>query len=382
MEKSKVALVRCESYEPEAVSKAVAKGLDLLGGMSQFIQPDERIVLKPNLLVGDAPDKLIGPHPLVFGAAARQALAVTRNLSYGDSPGFGKPANQARRAGLGAEAAALGIPLADFENGREVQFKDSPFLKHFTLANGVLDADGLISICKLKTHALTRITGAVKNQFGCVPGLLKGEFHIQLPNPLDFGRMLVVLNLYIRPRLYVMDGICAMEGNGPRGGTPKAMNVLLFSADPIALDATVCRMIDLNPEFVPTNPPGKEWGLGTYLAGEIDLLGDPLESLVRRDFKVVREPVRPEMRSDKIPFLRNLISSRPVIDPAKCGQCGTCVKVCPASPKAVDWHDGIKTKAPSYVYERCIRCFCCQEMCPDLAISVKTPWLARLAQRI
>jgi len=220
MEKSKVALVRCESYEPEAVSKAVAKGLDLLGGMSQFIQPDERIVLKPNLLVGDAPDKLIGPHPLVFGAAARQALAVTRNLSYGDSPGFGKPANQARRAGLGAEAAALGIPLADFENGREVQFKDSPFLKHFTLANGVLDADGLISICKLKTHALTRITGAVKNQFGCVPGLLKGEFHIQLPNPLVFGRMLVVLNLYIRPRLYVMDGICAMEGNGPRGGTP------------------------------------------------------------------------------------------------------------------------------------------------------------------
>ena len=71
----------------------------------------------------------------------------------------------------------------------------------------------------------------------------------------------------------------AMEGNGPRGGTPKNMNVILLSSDPIALDATVCRMVELNPEFVPTIVFGKEAGLGTYIEDEIEILGESLDSL-------------------------------------------------------------------------------------------------------
>jgi uncharacterized protein (DUF362 family)/NAD-dependent dihydropyrimidine dehydrogenase PreA subunit len=379
---SKVALVRCNDYDEVNVEHAVQRGVELLGGMAQFIHPDEKILLKPNILVGDDPEKLVGPHPLVFKAVARLAQQVTPLISYGDSPGFGKPIAQARKAGLLSVAEELHIPLADFENGRAVEFKESPFLKYFTLANGVLDADGLISIAKFKTHGLTRITGAVKNQFGCVPGLLKGQFHLKLPNPLDFARMLVVLNLYIRPRLYVMDGIIAMEGNGPRGGNPRPMHVLLFSADPIALDATTCRLIDLNPAFVPTNLPGQEWGLGTFQESQIELLGDPLDSFICKEFNVVREPVKQVKAANKNAVIRNLISPKPVIDPAKCDQCGTCVRVCPVQPKAVDWIDGDKTRPPAHDYDICIRCFCCQELCPELAISIKTPFLARLAQKV
>ncbi|MBE0697884.1 MAG: hypothetical protein IH586_13260, partial [Anaerolineaceae bacterium] len=58
------------------------------------------------------------------------------------------------------------------------------------------------------------------------------------------------------------------------------------------------------------------------------------------------------------------------------------VKHCPAQPKAVDWHTGDKSKSPTYKYERCIRCFCCQELCPELAISVKTPLLGKLLRSI
>jgi uncharacterized protein (DUF362 family)/NAD-dependent dihydropyrimidine dehydrogenase PreA subunit len=379
--KSKVALVRCDSYDAENVETAVQRGLALLGGIETFIHAGEKILLKPNVLVGEAPDKLVGPHPLVFAAVARQAQAVGAQLTYGDAPGFGRPVNSARKAGLGAVADALGIPFADFENGREVQFHDSPFLKTFILANGVLEADGLISICKFKTHGLTRLTGAVKNQFGCIPGLYKGEFHLKMPNPLDFAGMLVVLNLYLRPRLYVMDGIVAMEGNGPRGGDPRGMKVLLLSSDPVALDATAARMVALDPEFLPTSRPGKEWGLGTYQADEIELMGDPLESFIQKDFKVVREAVRPVTSAARVSYLRNLVSPRPVIDPARCNQCGTCVRVCPVTPKVVNWHTGDKSKAPTYQYERCIRCFCCQELCPDHAIHVETPWLGRVLRK-
>ena len=379
MNKSKVAVVRCEAYDEPAVSDAVKRGLDLLGGLQNFIRPGEKIVLKPNILIGDAPDKLISPHPLVFKAVGELAQAITPNLSYGDSPAFGKPSAQVKRPQLGPVAEALGIPLADFENGREVIFADSPFIKHFTLANGVLDADGLISIGKFKTHGFMIITGAVKNQFGCIPGALKAEFHIKTPNPLDFGKMLVCLNLYIRPRLYIIDGIVGMEGNGPRNGDPVKMKVLLFSADPVALDATMCRLIDLNPEFVPTSKPGKDWGLGTYLAEEIELVGDSLEPLVNKDFKVSRAPVKPVTTSSgAVATFKNLVTARPTIDPEKCIRCGICVKMCPVSPKAVDWHDGDKTKAPTHKYERCIRCFCCQELCPERAITVKTPFLGRL----
>jgi uncharacterized protein (DUF362 family)/Pyruvate/2-oxoacid:ferredoxin oxidoreductase delta subunit len=380
--KSRVALVRCTSYDEQAVAAAVHKGLELLGGMGQFIHPGEKILLKPNVLVGDAPEKLVSPHPTVFKAVAQQALAVTKELSFGDSSGMGKPSGQVRRAGFAEVAQALNIPLADFENGREIQFKESPFTKHFTLVNGALDVDGQISIAKFKTHQLTRITGAVKNQFGCIPGLLKPEFHIKLPDPLDFAKMLVALTLYLRPRLYVMDGITAMQGNGPRGGTACQMNVLLFSADPIALDATMCRMIHLDPQFVPTMQPGLDWGLGTYRADEIELVGDPLESFANPAFDVVRAPVRPVTASTAGPIFRNLVSPRPVIDRSRCNRCGTCVKHCPAQPKAVDWFNGDKTQSPTYQYERCIRCFCCQELCPELAISVKTPLLGKILRSI
>jgi Pyruvate/2-oxoacid:ferredoxin oxidoreductase delta subunit len=192
--------------------------------------------------------------------------------------------------------------------------------------------------------------------------------------------MLVCLNLYLRPRLYVMDGIIAMQGNGPRGGTARQMNVLLFSADPVALDATVCRMIDLDPLFVPTMQPAQDWGLGTYRAEEIEIVGDALESFLQKDFDVVRSPVRPVTSSAAVGFARNLVSPRPVIDAAVCKNCGTCVEHCPAGPKAVEWHNGDKSKPPAYKYERCIRCFCCQELCPEGAITVTTPLLGKLLQ--
>ena len=89
-------------------------------------------------------------------------------------------------------------------------------LYDYPLILEALAADGIVSLPKLKTHGMVRVTGAVKNQFGCIPGLLKGEFHARMPDVDLFGQLLVDLNLYLRPRLFVMDGIIAMEGNGPR----------------------------------------------------------------------------------------------------------------------------------------------------------------------
>jgi uncharacterized protein (DUF362 family)/NAD-dependent dihydropyrimidine dehydrogenase PreA subunit len=385
--RSRVALVRCPDYDPETVHEAVGRGLALLGGAERFVRPGERILLKPNLLVAGAPEAAITTHPAVFRAAARHLRAAGAILNYGDSPGFGRTAGVARRAGLVEVAEAEDIPLADFAGGRTISFPDGRLLKQFTIANGALEADGIVSLCKLKTHGLTRTTGAIKNQFGCIPGMLKGEFHVRMNTADRFSQMLVDLNRFLQPRLYLMDGVIAMEGNGPRNGDPRQMSVLLFSDDPVALDATVCRMIALDRALVPTITWGDAWDLGT--ATLIEYLGDPLESFHTPDFVVDRAPGSTTGEPGRFSHLtKNLVVPRPVIDPRRCTACGTCVRVCPVQPKAVDFAAGRpsvrpegRATPPTHEYKRCIRCYCCQEMCPEHAIGIARPLLGRLIHR-
>jgi uncharacterized protein (DUF362 family)/Pyruvate/2-oxoacid:ferredoxin oxidoreductase delta subunit len=375
---SGVALVKCESYEYIAVREAVEKGIGLLGGAGMFVKSGEKIVLKPNWLAADAPELCTTTHPSVFKAVAEVFKAAGAVLTYGDSPAFQSPELAAKKTLCKAAADELGILPADFVNGVEVFFEKGVQNKKFTVVKAITENDGLISLPKLKTHGFMKFTGSIKNQFGCIPGTLKGEFHVRVPDSNDFAKMLVDLNSFIHPRLYVMDGILAMEGNGPRGGSPKKMNVLIFSADPVALDATVCRMLGLDPALVPTVKFGMEAGAGTYKAEDIKMLGDDISMFTDKNFDIKREPLKPFKASGFLKFISNALVPKPFIAAEKCTRCGTCVKMCPVNPKAVDWHDGDKKKPPSYKYERCIRCYCCQELCPEKAISLKVPFIRKI----
>lgn len=378
MERSRVALVRCDGYDPAAVTRAVADGIQLLGGISRFAAPGERILMKPNVLAGDDPARLVSPHPAVMSAVAGLLRGRTSRLTYGDSPGFGRPEAALRKAGLEAAAREHGAELADFVNGREVSFPESPFTRRFFLAEGALACDGMVSISKLKAHAFMRMTGAVKNQFGCVAGPTKAGFHLKLQQPSEFGHMLAALTLCLRPRLYVMDGIVAMQGNGPRSGDPCAMNVLLFSADPVALDAVMCRLVDLDPALLATSVAGGEYGLGTWRTEDIEVVGDAVQPLVNGDFAVrrSREAGR-QMPAAVGSVVKRFVAARPVIDQRQCTRCGTCVTVCPVEPPAVGWRDASRARPPRYDHERCIRCYCCQEVCPEKAIQVRAGLFGR-----
>lgn len=399
----RVALVRCGDYDQATVDRAVSRGFQLLGGLDLYVQSGEHILIKPNLLVGASPEGLVSGHPTVFRAVAQHLRDAGAELSYGDSPAFGSAAGVARKAGIAAAAEELGIRLADFSTGRTVSFPEGRLMKQFTIAGEVLDADGIVSLPKLKTHGLMRMTGAVKNQFGCIPGLLKGEFHARMNTMERFGQMLVDLNRLLRPRLFIMDGVTAMQGNGPRGGDAHPMSVLLFSSDPVALDATVCRMIALDPMLVPTVKFGEAWGLGQ--AADVDIVGDLLSSFVDRDFVVNRAPGSTTGDAGRFSrFTRDHLVSRPVIDASLCTACGTCVKMCPVEPKAVDFESGYEwvdestdrsallvggapararthASPPVHHYDRCIRCYCCQELCPEHAIQIAKPLLGRLIHR-
>ncbi len=369
---AKVALVRCDSYLDAAAATKAA--LDLLGGVSAFVGKDERLLLKPNFLAKCPPEKACTTHPEVFRGVAEYLLDNGySHLSYGDSPGHGDPAAIAKESGVGAVAEELGIPLADFSAGRTVSYPEGKAANEFVIANGVCDCDGIVNICKMKTHMLERITGAQKNIFGCVFGFNKGAAHVKYPSAALFAEMLADLNLMLKPRLHIMDAVYAMEGNGPQSGTPKKMGLILASSDSIALDTVFAKLVYLDPSLVPTNLIGAAMGVGIGSCDEIEVVTadgiitvDKAQELYGdSEFDVYRDSTDKGEISFLRPF-KNLIRRKPKIDKNLCVACGICVKSCPVEGSALTFKK--KGKPPVYDYNKCIACYCCQEMCPQKAI--------------
>ncbi|SRR6056297_1272662 len=373
---SKVAVIKCDEYKLEEVKKAIRRGLDLLGGIERFVKKDDKVLLKPNMLSAKEASKHVTTHPTVLESIAEILLEDGyQDVSFGDSPAKDSEEKTAQINGLAQAGVNAGINQVDMSYGKTVGFPKGHQCKRFEIAQAVIDSDSIISLSKMKTHQLTRITGAVKNTFGCVYGLNKAAMHTSFPNAIDFSKMLVDLNLLLKPKLYIMDGITAMEGNGPGSGDPIKMGVILISDDPVAIDATFCKLIDLNPKFIPTITYGSHWGLGVYEKSNIEYLGDNLEQFINKDFDVVRATVQAEL--PKITSLvRRLALRKPYIIQDECIKCGQCIEVCPAKPKALSRLN--KTDIPKYDYSKCIRCYCCQETCPAEAIDVKTPLLGKL----
>lgn len=270
MEKSKVAVVACPDYEPARVKESLQKGLEAIGGLESLIGKEENILLKPNLVRSAKRERAVVTDPEVMDAL----ITILQengyeNISCGDSCGLGTPEGIAKEAGLKEVLEKHNVPLKDFLTSERVETADGKFLM---IAKDALDCDALISVSKMKTHALERITGAVKNQYGCISGVYKKLGHTQYPNAESFAHMLIELNQKVAPRLYICDGIVAMEGNGPTSGDPVSMGVLLMSTDPIALDTVFCHLVNLDPSYVPTNLYGETLGLGTWHDDRIEIV--------------------------------------------------------------------------------------------------------------
>ena len=409
--RGRVAIVKCGTYDGQEVQIAVQRAVELLGGLELVLSAgekplvhDSRIILKPNLLAKTEPEKACTTHPAVFKAVG--ALLQEngyKTLRYGDSPGNPMISVErvAQECGIKAAADSLGIPLGEFESGTQVAFPQGRAADSFVLCDEVIKADGIINICKMKTHQLERITGAVKNTFGCVYGINKGASHAKFATAEVFAKMLADLNALVRPKLHIMDGIMAMEGNGPQSGTPTPMGLILASTDPVALDAVFCHLVDLKPELVPTNVSGMEQGIGTWTDLEIiDESGtltvqEAFEKYGSSTFNVQRgAEYRGMLRP--VRFLAPLLEKKPIVRKNICIGCGICVNACPVEGKAIHVEPveqsgpdcGARSAAGKqrrgvavYDYSKCIKCYCCQEMCPEQAITVKKSLLARIADR-
>lgn len=371
---SKVVVQRCDVYELGLVYNKIKWAIDQLGGIEEIIPKHKTILLKPNLVVGTEPDNAVTTHPVIFEAIAKLLHENNYNIIYGDSPGLGNPEKVAAKAGLKEVADRYGLKHGDFSNGKQVSVPSSRVCKQFDIVNAFDEAEAIINLPKMKAHALQRITGAIKNPFGMVLGYNKATMHSRFTNAYIFAEMLVDLNNFLKVDLHIMDGIVAMEGNGPRNGDPTPMNVILVSKDPVAMDTVFCKLVGVNHMIMPTITYGQEYGIGSY--ENIELIGDSIEPLINQNFKIDHSKIKIE-DANKFALLRKVVR-RPYIEDEVCKTCGVCVEVCPIEEKAINWKNGDKSIPPIYDYTKCIRCYCCQEMCPHHAIEVKTPILGKI----
>ncbi|MBI5700349.1 DUF362 domain-containing protein [Candidatus Saganbacteria bacterium] len=343
---------KCGTYDQVEVFNSITSALEPLGGIGRFVKPGQKVLLKPNILAGYSPDKAVTTNPEVIRAIIRLVRLAGAHAFVGESPGFGTAEKMSKITGIKKVLDEEKVDLIEFKTPKEVNFPDGKKFKRITVAAEVYGYDVLINIPKFKTHVLTGTTNAVKNLFGCVPGLLKSQYHYKIKEREPFIELLEDLARLIKPKLTIMDAVLAMEGEGgPAGGTPRHLGIIGATSDPFDIDQLMLKIIN----------------------------GENIQGFSCPDFKKINIlPSNVEFLplSFLLSFINKNFSDKPVIDPKKCVNCKICINVCAAKAMSVG------SKNPVYDYGKCIRCFCCQEMCPERAIFVKKNMISDLLAKI
>ena len=370
-----ITIEKCPDYDVAAVTEALVRLLEPLGGMEAFVRPGERVLLKPNMLYGKPPEKAVTTHPAVLKAVIGLVREAGGTVLVGDSPGFGGIRKVAEKSGMLAVIEETGVELVPFDETREVA--GSGTFKSLHLARPYLAADRVINLPKLKTHEMMTMTCAVKNLFGAVVGPAKAGWHMKAGADRSlFARMLLEIYLVRPPDLNIVDAITAMEGDGPGSGDPRQVGLLLAGVNPVAVDVIAGEIAGIPKKLLYVEQAAIRMGLdGTDRAG-IVTTGTPLSEAKVGDFRL---PHISDVQFGLPPFLKNrlrhYLTSRPSVDPSECRLCGICRDACP--PRAISIEGG-KLR---FDYHSCIRCFCCRELCPEGALSVTEGMLLRIIKK-
>ena len=363
-----VSFEKCKDYEYNKIYSVIEKQFELFNFKDKLFE-GVKVVLKPNLLKAKNSKGNITTNPLIVRAVCQWLKNNgVNNITVADSPG-----GPYTRAALELVYGVCGYKdngFAKYLNYNDTwQEKKTPkeFLeRHYNIITPVCNADLIINLPKLKTHAMAKLSCGVKNMFGVVPGLQKPELHCKYPNEGDFTRMLTELAILCKPDITIVDAIVGMEGNGPANGIQRECGYIIASDNVFELDRAVVDFIGMPQDIVGTVAASYKYGLisdNTEIAGE-------------------RENIKPFLlpQTASIDFLSSIpkplhklwgkitdicLKAVPKINKEKCIGCGKCEESCPQKIITVE------NKIAKIKISKCISCFCCHEMCPADAIIIK-----------
>ncbi len=359
---------RGADYDASSLAAIVPALLD--GSGMRPIERGMRVLIKPNFLAPAPPERAMTTHPLVLRAVVEHALARGGRVTVADSPGRGSFEQLLHKGGYAQALAGLDVVLRPFRETVRVDIGE-PFGR-IELAREAVEADLVVNLPKLKTHTMMLLTLGVKNLFGCVVGLAKPEWHMR--SGIDrklFARLLVQIHRAVNPAVTLIDGILAMEGEGPgRSGTPRHLGLLVAGASAFAVDAAICRLLGVPPEELPTHAAAIAAAL---IADEPEIRGD-FRPVAGFHLPVLAPLTFGPRRLQRL--MRRHLVQRPEAIRGRCRLCGECWRCCPA--KAITPY----AQTVGFDYDRCIRCYCCIEMCPHAALKTAETPAGRAARKL
>ena len=356
--------IRQTTYDYEVIRPIVFEML--ASAEAPVIERGTRVLIKPNLLAPATPEKAVTTHPMIVRAAAEFALDKGARVQISDSPAMGGFSRVLKKCGYEETLKDLDVSLSPFEKTVTVDVGD-PF-GSIEIARDAMEADVVLNLAKLKTHTQMMLTLGVKNLFGCIVGLKKPEWHMRTGVDRHmFGRLITSIYEAVAPAYTIIDGVLAMEGQGPgKSGTPREMGLLLGGKSAHAVDHVVCLNVGLDPDTLETHRCAREMGVydgRVHINGDLRILDDfqfpELGALTMGPDYLGR-------------LMRKYVIQQPVADNQECKLCGECWKYCPA--EAISYTD----RGIAFNTDTCIRCYCCLEVCPHAAIRAKRPLAGRV----
>ena len=372
----KVYLKQAADYNHDTLYNAV-KEILAWSNLPQRINGNTTILIKPNMLSRSAPDKAVTTHPALVEVVIellKELGAAAENITIADSSGG--PQNSAvitsnyKGCGYTDVAERQGVNLYTKLESKTVK-TDGVIVKEFELLAPVVDSDIIINLPKFKTHVMTGMSGAVKNLFGTVPGLKKAEFHMRFPDKEKFADMIVDLCETVKADFTIVDGVMAMEGDGPAGGTPRKLGMLLAGENPYSIDAVICTMMGFDLTKPPIMDSAVKRGLVAnklpegIVDGDVQLFVPIKDFVLPKSYSIDFSDRVPRAIRWATPTVEKFLAPKPKINKKACIGCGKCRDICPQHTITVN-----NGKAVINMKD-CIKCFCCHEMCPVKAIDVK-----------
>lgn len=242
-----VALKKCPAYAWDEVRRAVG---DCLEAASLNLPARAKILVKPNLLTRK---KLACTHPFVTAAVCAWLLDQGHKPVVSDSPAFGTAKKIATFLGLDSLLKKMDVAIVEMANPRPLPVK-LPNESHALIPVGspALDSDVIFSLPKLKAHGQMRVTLAVKNCFGCVPGAKKAILHtLKGSTHEEFASWLAALYLALPPVVALCDGIVSMTGTGPTKGEPCHLGLIAACSSPLLLDLEILKILNVPAQETP-----------------------------------------------------------------------------------------------------------------------------------
>ncbi len=284
--KAKVHLQKLESYSLGSVEQFVRDAMTALDPEASLFRPGHKVLLKPNLLRGFKPERCVTTHPVVVEAVCR----VLKDFSVGqivisDSPALGSLSAVADKAGYGLLEKKYGAQILDLTD--PIPFANEEQVPHLKIAGCLQNYDQIINLPKVKSHCQMTLTLGIKNLFGLVIGKRKPALHCLVKNDkLKFGKMLIDIARHVNPCLTLVDGIQAMQGQGPLNGTPYPLGVMGASKDMTALDRVFADLLNIPLDKVYALEAARLKQFGQFHLEDMEFSGtDDYRSLAVEDFK-------------------------------------------------------------------------------------------------